>query len=224
MARALALFAGDWPVVIPSGSCAGMFRHHYFELFKDRPETLQQVASLSARTFELAEFLLEVCKVRFEHTGAPLKLALHTSRSARREMNTHLHGRALARLAAGSSASSTTTRASAAASAAASACACPRSGRHGAGQDRRAEAFWRGRGGERGPWLPAQHQRLLREAGRHASGASTWRARCAARLREHGRGAMSHVADTAATDRLHPQRARGARRRAVRATAAPWMR
>jgi len=91
----LALFAGDWPVVIPSGSCAGMFRHHYFELFKDEPGTLQQVASLSARTFELAEFLLEVCKVRFEHTGAPVRLALHTSCSARREMNTHLHGRAL---------------------------------------------------------------------------------------------------------------------------------
>ncbi len=96
VARAqLALFGGDWPVVIPSGSCAGMFRHHYFELFKDEPETLQQVESLSVRTFELAEFLLEVCKVRFEHTGAPVKLALHTSCSARREMNTHLHGRAL---------------------------------------------------------------------------------------------------------------------------------
>jgi len=96
VARAqLALFAGDWPVVIPSGSCAGMFRHHYFELFKDEPQTLKQVESLSARTFELAEFLLEVCKVRFEHTGAPVKLALHTSCSARREMNTHVHGRAL---------------------------------------------------------------------------------------------------------------------------------
>ena len=34
VARAqLALFAGEWPVVVPSGSCAGMFRHHYFELF-----------------------------------------------------------------------------------------------------------------------------------------------------------------------------------------------
>lgn len=96
VARAqLALFGGDWPVVIPSGSCAGMFRHHYFELFKDEPETLQQVESLSSRTFELAEFLLEVCKVSLEDSGAPVKVALHTSCSARREMNTHLHGRAL---------------------------------------------------------------------------------------------------------------------------------
>ncbi|MHB1375691.1 MAG: heterodisulfide reductase-related iron-sulfur binding cluster, partial [Thauera sp.] len=80
VARAqLALFAGDWPVVIPSGSCAGMFRHHYFELFKDEPQTLEQVESLSARTFELAEFLLEVCKVRLDDSGAPVKVALHTS-------------------------------------------------------------------------------------------------------------------------------------------------
>lgn len=96
VARAqLALFAGDWPVVVPSGSCAGMFRHHYFELFKDEPQTLKQVESLAARTFELAEFLLNVCRVQLHDSGAPVKVALHTSCSARREMNTHVHGRAL---------------------------------------------------------------------------------------------------------------------------------
>lgn len=96
VARAqIALFAGEWPVVVPSGSCAGMFRHHYFELFKDEPQTLKQVESLAERTFELAEFLLGVCRVRLEHTGTPVRVALHTSCSARREMNTHLHGRAL---------------------------------------------------------------------------------------------------------------------------------
>ena len=96
VARAqLALFAGEWPVVVPSGSCAGMFRHHYFELFKDEPQTLKQVESLTERTFELAEFLLEVCRVKLQHTGEPVKVALHTSCSARREMNTHVHGRAL---------------------------------------------------------------------------------------------------------------------------------
>ena len=29
----LALFAGDFPVVVPSGSCAGMLREHYADLF-----------------------------------------------------------------------------------------------------------------------------------------------------------------------------------------------
>ena len=96
VARAqLKLFANDWPLVVPSGSCAGMFRHHYHELFKDEPATLQQVQALAARTYELAEFLLHVCRIQLSDTGAPVKVALHTSCSARRELDTHLHGRAL---------------------------------------------------------------------------------------------------------------------------------
>ena len=94
VARAqLALFAEDYPVVVPSGSCAGMLREHYEDLFKDEPDTLKKVHALAERTFELTEFLLFVCKVRFKDHGAPVKVALHTSCSARREMNTHLHGR-----------------------------------------------------------------------------------------------------------------------------------
>ncbi|MCV4275475.1 (Fe-S)-binding protein [Pseudomonas capsici] len=96
VARAqLALFAGDHPVIVPSGSCAGMFREHYPELFKDEPDTLEQVRALAARTYELTEFLLFVCKARLHDQGQPIKVALHTSCSARREMNTHLHAREL---------------------------------------------------------------------------------------------------------------------------------
>lgn len=96
VARAqLALFTEDQPVVVPSGSCAGMLREHYLELFSNEPETLQQVRALAERTYELAEFLLQVCQVELQDCGAPVKVALHTSCSARREMNTHLHGRAL---------------------------------------------------------------------------------------------------------------------------------
>lgn len=91
----LALFAEPWPVVVPSGSCAGMLRHHYAELFADEPETLRLVQDLAERTYELAEFLLHVCQVDYQDRGAPTKVALHTSCSARREMQTHLHGRAL---------------------------------------------------------------------------------------------------------------------------------
>ncbi|MHC8337429.1 (Fe-S)-binding protein [Pseudomonas sp. HLT2-19-2] len=91
----LALFGGDYPVVVPSGSCAGMLREHYADLFKDEPQTLKQVQALAARTYELAEFLLFVCKVQLKDSGTPVKVALHTSCSARREMNTHLHGREL---------------------------------------------------------------------------------------------------------------------------------
>ncbi|WP_416422383.1 (Fe-S)-binding protein [Pseudomonas sp. App30] len=96
VARAqLKLFANDQPVVVPSGSCAGMLRQHYADLFKDEPEMFEQVQALAERTYELAEFLLHVCKVQLKDRGQPVKVALHTSCSARREMNTHLHGRAL---------------------------------------------------------------------------------------------------------------------------------
>ena len=91
----LKLFENDWPVVVTSGSCAGMFREHYPDLFKDEPEMLAKVKHLAERTYELAEFLLHVCDVQLIDQGAPLQVALHTSCSARREMNTHLHARAL---------------------------------------------------------------------------------------------------------------------------------
>ncbi len=91
----LKLFANDWPVVVTSGSCAGMFREHYADLFKEEPEMLAQIKNLAARTYELAEFLLHVCKVQLTDQGAHTQVALHTSCSARREMNTHLHARAL---------------------------------------------------------------------------------------------------------------------------------
>lgn len=96
VARAqLKLFRNDWPVVVTSGSCAGMFREHYADLFKDEPDTLAQVHHLAARTYELAEFLLHVCQIQLHDQGAPVQIALHTSCSARREMNTHVHARAL---------------------------------------------------------------------------------------------------------------------------------
>jgi L-lactate dehydrogenase complex protein LldE len=96
VARAqLALFAEDYPVVVPSGSCAGMFREHYPELFKNEPHSLEQARRLAERTFELTEFLLLVCKTRLDDRGQPTRIALHTSCSARREMNTHLHAREL---------------------------------------------------------------------------------------------------------------------------------
>lgn len=96
VARAqIELFRGGWPLVVTSGSCAGMFREHYAELFKDEPVTLAKVHDLAERTYELTEFLLHVCKVQLTDHGKPLQVALHTSCSARREMNTHLHARAL---------------------------------------------------------------------------------------------------------------------------------
>src|SRR6266852_3739656 len=47
-------------VVAPSGSCAGMLRVHYPELFADEPAILPQAQELAARTWELVSFLVDV--------------------------------------------------------------------------------------------------------------------------------------------------------------------
>lgn len=80
----LGLFPEPWPIVIPSGSCAGMIRHHYHTLFADTRDA-DQAEALSRRVWELSEFLVEVLKIELVDTGAPINVALHTSCSARRE-------------------------------------------------------------------------------------------------------------------------------------------
>ena len=55
----LPLFNEDYPVVVPSGSCGGMMRHHYPDLFRGEPDWAQAEA-LSERVFELSEFLVQV--------------------------------------------------------------------------------------------------------------------------------------------------------------------
>ena len=92
----LGLFPNDWPIVVPSGSCAGMMHHHYPTLFANDPENLPRARAVSARVFELTEFLVHVCKVSLkESTTTRSKAVLHTSCAARREMNSHLSSRAL---------------------------------------------------------------------------------------------------------------------------------
>jgi L-lactate dehydrogenase complex protein LldE len=93
----LALFPGTWPVVVPSGSCAGMLRHHWPKLFADDLTHLPRAESIAARTFELTEFLLNVLQVEWRgaRPAAGETLVVHTSCSARREMGTHLHASAL---------------------------------------------------------------------------------------------------------------------------------
>lgn len=89
------LFPESWPIVVPSGSCAGMMREHYPKIFADDPALYAQATGLADRVFELTEFLLHVARVRLEDRGGPVCVALHTSCAARREMGTHVHGRAL---------------------------------------------------------------------------------------------------------------------------------
>ena len=80
----LRLFPEPWPVVVPSGSCAGMMRHHYPKVFADDPALLAEAQALAERVFELSEFLLEVARVRFSDQGPPAPSSRLISSSARR--------------------------------------------------------------------------------------------------------------------------------------------
>ena len=58
--RFLDVFAGDDPIVVPSGSCGAMVRNFYPELFHDEQETLAKVGQVSGRLYEFSEFLVDV--------------------------------------------------------------------------------------------------------------------------------------------------------------------
>ena len=84
----------DW-VVSPSGSCSGMIRTHYADLFADDPAMLRRVEALTAKTRELTDFLVNELKLaavpgRFDGT-----VAYHDSCSGLREMGVKSQPRAL---------------------------------------------------------------------------------------------------------------------------------
>jgi len=95
VARAqLGLFPQDWPIVVPSGSCGGMMKLHWPTLFADCPEHAA-VQAIAARVVEFSDFLLNHLNWHPKDLGPPTKIAVHTSCSARREMNVHTHSWAL---------------------------------------------------------------------------------------------------------------------------------
>jgi L-lactate dehydrogenase complex protein LldE len=99
-AKALALkvlneFDGCDYIVVPSGSCAGMIRVHYPALFKDDPAVIESVNCLSARTYELADFLVNVVKLEKIPGKYSGSLTYHDSCAGLREMGVQAQPRAL---------------------------------------------------------------------------------------------------------------------------------
>jgi L-lactate dehydrogenase complex protein LldE len=101
----LDLFPEAWPIVLPSGSCAGMLVQHWPRLFADDPLLATQARDIAARVVEWSHFARDVLGLA-EPAGRParstaptaaVKVALHTSCSARREMGCHLPHEALLR-------------------------------------------------------------------------------------------------------------------------------
>lgn len=81
------LFKGEYPIIIPSGSCAGMMRQDYLELFEGRQE-YEMVKEFCSRVFELSEFLDKKLGVQYEDEGEPIKITWHSNCHALRVAKT----------------------------------------------------------------------------------------------------------------------------------------
>jgi L-lactate dehydrogenase complex protein LldE len=92
----LKAFPKDYPIVIPSGSCGGMLKHHYPKLFAGEPEAAE-AQRFASRVFELSEFLVTVLDVKLEDRGQPIKVTWHSSCSALREMRVIDYSKSLLR-------------------------------------------------------------------------------------------------------------------------------
>ena len=73
-------------LVAPSGSCAGMIRTHYAELFADDGPMRERVGALAAKTWELTAFLVEVLKVDRVPGESAMTVTYHDSCAGLREM------------------------------------------------------------------------------------------------------------------------------------------
>jgi len=74
-------------VVAPSGSCGGMISRHYTDLFARDPEWHGRAEALSARTFELVSFLVDVLGVETVDARFDGSVTYHDSCSGLRELS-----------------------------------------------------------------------------------------------------------------------------------------
>jgi len=73
-------------VVAPSGSCAGMIKAHYPELFTGEPDWTGRVDRFCAKVFELVSFLVDVRGVTHVDAAYPGTATYHDSCSGLREL------------------------------------------------------------------------------------------------------------------------------------------
>jgi len=84
--RVIESFRGFDYVVAPSGSCAGMIKVHYPELFMDDPNWAPRANELAGRTFELTSFLVDVLGVTAVAARFSGPVTYHDSCSGLREL------------------------------------------------------------------------------------------------------------------------------------------
>jgi L-lactate dehydrogenase complex protein LldE len=91
----IASFEGFDHVVAPSGSCAGMIKRHYPEVFENDPAWLARARALAAKTHELMSFLVKVRGMTGVTAQYAKRVCYHDSCSSLREMGVKAEPRAL---------------------------------------------------------------------------------------------------------------------------------
>ena len=84
-------------VVAPSGSCAGMLKVHYPELFLGDPNWQPRADAFAAKTYELVSFLVDVCGMKSVAARLAATATYHDSCSGLRELGVRAQPRALLR-------------------------------------------------------------------------------------------------------------------------------
>ncbi len=100
-ARVIEAFADADAVVVPSGSCAGMLREHYPDLFADDPDMAARARDLAGRTHELVSFLTDVLGVTHLDARFEGVVTYHDSCSSLRELSVSDQARTLLGAVAG---------------------------------------------------------------------------------------------------------------------------
>lgn len=89
------LSKSDAPIVVPSGSCAAMIKHHYGELFAGDAKYAQRAKDIAARTYEFTEFLVDVLGVTQLQARLAGKVTYHPSCHLLRDLGIHRQPREL---------------------------------------------------------------------------------------------------------------------------------
>ena len=89
------VFEGYDYTVVPSGSCGGMIKEHYPDLFADEPDWAQRAKRLAARTWELISFLHDVREIETIAAQYDGLVTYHDSCSGLRELGVKHQPRAL---------------------------------------------------------------------------------------------------------------------------------
>jgi len=93
--KVLSEFEGFDYIVVPSGSCGGMIRTHFPDLFRDIPAERERVRKLCERTYELTDFLVNVAKLKAHPASFAGTITYHDSCSGLRELGVKDQPRAL---------------------------------------------------------------------------------------------------------------------------------